>query len=164
MTSRNAKAGFTLIEMVAVLGIVAILALMTLPLYVERNVQQQVKDGVTFAEFMQRGVSAAYAAGGTLPKDNAAAGLPAAEKIIGNYVTSGTVADGVITLVFGNLAVSNIQGRRVTLRPGYVPDAPQVPISWICGFGKVPVGLTVAGNNATDIPDEWLPVACRTTK
>ena len=150
--------------MVVVLGIIAILALMTLPLYVERNVQQQVKEGVAFAEFMQRGVSAAYALAGTLPKDNAAAGLPAPDKVIGNYVTSGTVADGVITLVFGNLAVSNIKGKKVTLRPGYVPDSPQVPISWICASGKIPAGLTVAGSNATDIPDEWLPVACRATK
>jgi type IV pilus assembly protein PilA len=153
--------GFTLIEMSVVLGIIAILAMMSLPLYIERNVQQQVKEGVAFAEFMQRGVSAAYTLTGALPKDNAAAGLPAPEKIIGNYVTSGTVADGVITLVFGNLAVSNIKGKRVTLRPGYVPDAPQVPVSWICAFGKIPAGLTVAGNNATDIPVQWLPVACR---
>lgn len=158
---KGSRRGFTLIEMVVVLAIVAILALMSLPLYIEKNVREQVKEGIAFAEFMQRGVSGVYALTGSLPKDNAAAGLPAPDKIIGSYVTSGTVADGVITLVFGNLAVSNIKGKRVTLRPGYVPDAPQVPVSWICAFGKVPAGLTVAGNNATDIPPAWLPVACR---
>jgi len=150
--------------MVVVLGIIAILALMTLPLYIERNVQQQVKDGLAFAEFMQRGVSASYAATGALPKDNAAAGLPVPEKVIGNFVVSGTVADGVITLVFGNLAVSNIKGKKVTLRPGYVPDAPQVPVSWVCGPGRIPTGLTVAGKDATDLPEAWLPAACRPTK
>lgn len=144
-----------------VLGIIAILALMTLPLYVEKNVQQQVKEGIDFAEFMKRGVSTAYALTGALPKDNAGAGLPAPDKVIGNYVVSGTVSDGVITLVFGNLAASNIKGKKVSLRPGYVLDAPQVPISWICGRGRVPAGLTVAGNDATDIPPDWLPVACR---
>ncbi len=158
---RRRLRGFTLIEVMVVVGIVAILALMTLPLYVERNVQQQVKEGVAFAEFMQRGVSAAYATTGAMPKDNAAAGLPAPEKVIGNYVVSGTVSDGAITLVFGNLAVSNIKGRKLSLRPGYVPDAPQVPISWVCGPGKVPAGLTVAGTDATNIPAEWLPLACR---
>ena len=129
---RRAAAGFTLIEMVFVLGIVAILAMMTLPLYIDRNVQLQVKEGIAFAEFMQRGVSTAYAATGVLPKDNAAAGLPAPEKVIGNYIVSGTVTDGVLTLVFGNLAVSNIRGKKVTLRPAYVADTPQVPVSWIC--------------------------------
>ncbi len=158
---RRGRRGFTLIEMMVVVAVVAILALMTLPLYIERNVQQQVKDGVAFAEFMQRGVSAAYALNGALPKDNAAAGLPAPEKVIGNYVVSGSVSDGVITLVFGNLAVSNIKGRKISLRPGYVPDAPQVPVSWVCGPGKVPAGLTVAGKDDTDIPAEWLPLACR---
>jgi type IV pilus assembly protein PilA len=146
---------------VFVLGIVAILALMTLPMYIERNVQQQVKEGVAFAEFMQRAVSNAYALTGALPKDNAGAGLPVPEKVIGNYVTSGTVVDGVITLVFGNLAVSNITGKKVTLRPAYVADTPQVPISWVCAAGKAPGGLTVAGKNATDIPQQWLPMACR---
>ena len=158
---KGSPRGFTLIEMAVVVGIIAILAMMSLPLYIERNVQQQVKEGVAFAEFMQRGVAVAYALAGVLPKDNAGAGLPAPDKIIGNYVTSGTVADGVITLVFGNLAVSNIKGKKVTLRPGYVPEAPQVPISWICGPGKIPAGLTVAGNDATDIPLQWLPAACR---
>ncbi len=158
---RRAAAGFTLIEMVFVLGIVAILAMMTLPLYIDRNVQLQVKEGLAFAEFMQRGVSTAYAATGILPKDNAAAGLPAPEKVIGNYIVSGTVTDGVLTLVFGNLAVSNIRGKKVTLRPAYVADTPQVPVSWICASGKVPNGLAVAGNNATDIPEQWLPAACR---
>ena len=158
---RGAGHGFTLVEMVFVLGIVALLAMMTIPLYIERNIQQQVKEGVAFAEFMQRNVSAVYALTGALPKDNAGAGLPAPEKIIGNYVTSGSVADGVISLVFGNLAASNIKGKKITLRPGFVADASQVPLSWVCGPGKIPAGLTIAGTDATDIPREWLPVACR---
>lgn len=147
--------------MVFVLGIVALLALMTIPLYIERNIQQQVKEGVEFAAFMQRNVSAAYALTGALPKDNAGAGLPESAKIIGNVVTSGTVSDGVITLVYGNLAVKNIRGRKLTLHPGYVAGAPQVPLSWVCGPGKTPAGLTIAGTDATDIPRQWLPAACR---
>lgn len=88
---KGSPRGFTLIEMAVVLGVIAILATMSLPLYIERNVQQQVKEGVAFAEFMQSGVALAYALTGVLPKDNAAAGLPAPDKIIGNYVTSGAL-------------------------------------------------------------------------
>jgi type IV pilus assembly protein PilA len=147
--------------MMVVLGIIAILALMTLPMYIERNVQQQVKESIAFAEFMQRGVANAYTMTGVLPHENANASLPPPDKIIGNYVTAGIVADGAITLVFGNLAASGLKGKKVTLRPGYVPDAQQVPISWICGAARVPNGLTVAGVNNTDVPQEWLPAGCR---
>jgi type IV pilus assembly protein PilA len=153
--------GFTLIELMVVLGIVALLALMSLPLYIDRNVQQQVKDGIAFAEFMQKAVSASYAVTGVLPKDNVSAALPAPEKIISNYVTSAIVVDGAITLVFGNLAANQIQGKKVTLRPGIVEDTPMVPPSWVCAHGRTPAGLTMSGDNQTDIPPEWLPVACR---
>ena len=144
-----------------VVAIIALLALMTVPLYLQSTVQQQVKDGVAFADFMKKAVAGYYATTRTLPADNAAAGLPPPEKIIGSYITSGTVAEGVITLAFGNLAVGNIKGRKLTLRPGFVPDAPQVPLSWVCGPAKAPAGLTIAGADATDIPKEQLPIACR---
>ena len=144
-----------------VVAIIALLALMTVPLYLQSTVQQQVKDSVAFASFMKTAVAAYYAANKSLPADNAAAGLPAPEKIIGSYVTSASVVDGVITLAFGNNAVGNIKGKKLTLRPGYVPDAPQVPLSWVCGPGKTPGGLTIAGADATDIPREQLPIGCR---
>ena len=85
---KGSRRGFTLIEMAVVVGIIAILAMMSLPLYIERNVQQQVKEGVAFAEFMQRGVSTVYAITGTLPKDNAGAGLPAPELAVKQPVGS----------------------------------------------------------------------------
>jgi type IV pilus assembly protein PilA len=144
-----------------VLGIIALLALMSLPMFIEKSVQQQVKDGIAFAEFMQKSIQTVYGLTGALPKDNVGAAVPAPDKIIGNYVTSATVVDGAITLTFGNLAAGNLKGKQLTLRPGFVQDTPQVPLSWICASGKVPNGLTVAGQNTTDIPLEWLPVACR---
>ncbi len=144
-----------------VLGIIALLALMSLPLYIERSTQQQVKDAIEFAEFMKKGVQTVYAMTGVLPKDNVSAAVPAPDKIIGNYVTSATVSNGAITLTFGNLAAPNIKGKKLTLRPGIVPDTPLVPISWVCASGKVPTGLKLAGENQTDIPNDYLPVSCR---
>jgi len=144
-----------------VVAIIALLALMTVPLYLQNTVQQQVKDAVVFAAFMKTSVAAYYAANKALPADNAAAGLPAPEKVIGTYVTSATVVDGAVTLLFGNSAVGNLKGKKLTLRPGYVPDAPQVPLSWVCGPAKAPDGLTISGADATDIPKEQLPMGCR---
>ena len=153
--------GFTLIELVVVVSIIALLAMMTIPVYLQQALQQQVKDGLVFADFVKKSVEVSYALNRARPADNAAAGLPAPEKIVGSLVTSVTVADGVVTIVYGNLAVKNIAGKRLSLQPGYVPDAPQVPLSWVCGRAKAPAGLTIAGGNGTDIPTDWLPVGCR---
>ncbi len=153
--------GFTLVELVFVVAIIALLALMTIPVYLQRNIQQQVKDGLVFADFTKKAVAAAFALTGVLPADNAAAGLPAADRIVGSIVTSVAVANGVVTITYGNLAVSNIAGKHLTLQPAYVADAPQVPMSWVCGRARTPSGLTIAGSNGTDLPNDWLPSGCR---
>ena len=161
MRTSPRRGGFTLIELVIVVSIIALLAMFSIPIYLQRNIQQQVKDGIAFADFVKKSVDAAYLLTRALPADNAAAGVPAPEKIIGSLVSSVTVTNGVVTIVYGNLAVKNLAGKHVTLQPGYVPDAPQVPLSWVCGRARTPAGLTMAGSNGTDIPNDWLPVACR---
>ena len=96
-----------------------------------------------------------------LPADNAAAGLPVADKIVGNYVSSVAVQDGAINLTFGNRANSSILGKILTLRPAVVADTPVVPVAWICGNASVPDKMTVKGINRTDVPALYLPLKCR---
>ena len=153
--------GFTLFELMVVVSIIAILALITVPFYIDRQIQQQVKEGLEFAEFAKKAVALAWGLSGKLPEDNAAAGLPEPAKIIGTYVSALKVNQGAITVTFGSKANRFIQGKHVTLRPGYVPDAPIVPLSWVCGLAAPVAGLKVAGENATDIPAARLPVSCR---
>jgi len=135
--------------------------LMTVPLYVDREIEQQVKEGVQFVEVAKEAVATGGAVTAKLPDDNAAAGLPEPAKIIGTYVSALKVDQGAITLTFGSKANRFIQGKHVTLRPGYVPDAPIVPLSWVCGLAAPVAGLKFAGENATDIPAGRLPVSCR---
>lgn len=153
--------GFTLFELMVVVSIIAILALITVPFYIDRAIQEQVKEGVQFAEFAKKAVATVWLLTGTFPEDNAAAGLPEPAKIIGTYVSALQVNHGAITVTFGSKANRFIQGKRLTLRPGYVADAPIVPLSWICGLAAPVAGLKFAGENATDIPAGRLPVACR---
>ncbi len=64
------------------------------------------------------------------PANNAAAGLPPREKIIGSVVTLVEVENGAITFTYGNRVNKNIVGKKLALRPAYVADAKAVPISW----------------------------------
>jgi len=47
------------------------------------------------------------------------------------------------------------------VRPAVVPDAPIVPIAWICGNANVPGQMTVMGENRTSVPTNYLPSDCR---
>ena len=160
-STRQTAGGFTLFELMVVVSIIAILALMTVPFYIDREIQQQVKEGLQFAEFAKKPVAAVWTLTAAFPEDNAAAGLPEPAKIIGTYVSALRVNQGAITVTFGGKANRLIQGKHVTLRPGYVADAPIVPLSWVCGLAAPVAGLKVAGENATASPAARLPVSCR---
>jgi len=157
-------AGFTWIEMLIVLTVLGVLALMTIPAMQDSALKKQVKDGMSLAEVAKSGVQAAYTLMGTgdMPADNAAAGIPAHDKIVGNYVSDVNVAAGAVTLTFGNNASKQLTGKKLTIRPAVVPGQPTVPIAWLCHLVNVPTGMDVKGADITDIPLNWLPIECRT--
>jgi type IV pilus assembly protein PilA len=96
-----------------------------------------------------------------MPADNAAAGLPGAAQIVGNYVSGVAVLDGAVTITFGNRANPGVLGKMLTLRPAVVVTAPVVPIAWVCGHASGPAGMTVLGADATNLPVPYLPLNCR---
>jgi len=155
------SAGFTWIEMMAVLGVVAILALMAVPAMQEGALKKQVKEGLALADVAKGGVQLAWSATGDMPADNKAAGIPERQKIVGTYVKDVNVDHGAITVTFGNNASGALDGKRVTLRPAVVADELSVPIAWLCHATGVPHGMEVRGRDETDVPPEWLPVECR---
>jgi len=156
--------GFTLIELVVVVGIIAILALLALPSLLERNVREQIQAALPLAAVAQKPVAAAWMLLGALPPDNAAARLPPAEKIVSNYVSAVAVSDGAIHVTFGNRAGKAIAGRKLSVRPAVVEDAPIVPVAWVCGFAEPPGKMTVVGQNLTDVRENLLPFECRALK
>jgi len=123
------RAGFTLIEMMAVVAVIAILALIAVPGIQDRVVREQIVEAMHVAEIAKAPIAASWAFSHTLPADNPAAGLPVADKIVGNFVTSLVVEAGAIHVTFGNRANAAIQGKTLTLRPAVVEDAPVVPVA-----------------------------------
>ena len=96
-----------------------------------------------------------------LPADNAAADLPAPDKIVNYVVSAVAVRAGAIDITFGNRANGALKGKILTLRPAVVDDAPVVPVTWVCGYAAAPDKMTVKGTNNTSVPARYLPLKCR---
>jgi type IV pilus assembly protein PilA len=154
--------GFTWIEMLAVITVLAILSLMAIPAMQESVLKRQVKDGLALADVAKGGVQLAYTASGKMPADNKAAGIPDHDKIVGTLVKDVIVDNGAITLTFGNNANKALEDKKLTLRPAVVPGEALVPIAWLCHQTATPPKMEVQGNDVTDIPLKWLPIECRT--
>lgn len=155
-----ARRGFSLIEMMVVVAIIATLALMAMPSLQGKYVREHIAEGVGLAKLAKDAVGAAWTATKALPDDNVAAGLPSADKIVGNVVKSISVEGGAIHIVFGNRANGALQGKTLTLRPAIVEDAPVVPVAWVCGHAKAPEKMKAIGADRTDIERTYLPVNC----
>jgi type IV pilus assembly protein PilA len=153
--------GFTLLEMMVVLGIVAILLLMALPSYQDKIMRDQIAEALPLADIAKSPVAVSWALTQTLPADNAAAGLPVAEKIVNNFISSTLVQDGAIHITFGNRVNANLKGKVLSIRPAVVEDAPVVPVTWVCGHAPAPDKMTLRGENRTSIPATYLPFRCR---
>ena len=153
--------GVTLIELMAVVAIIAILALMAVPSYHDKYIREQVIEAMRLTDIAKGPIGIAWSTTKTFPDDNAAAGLPAPDKVVSNHVKSLTVEAGAIHVVFGNQANGALRGMTLSLRPAVVEDAPIVPVAWVCGFAPVPEKMTVVTVNKTDLPKNWLPINCR---
>lgn len=143
------------------IGVLAVLLLLALPSYLDKLVRDQIYQALPLADLAKGPVQAAWQAGTDLPEDNAAAGLPPAEKIVNQRVRSVLVEKGVIHLQFGNQAHKALHGKVLTVRPAGVADARIVPLVWLCAGAPVPDQMTALGENRTTVPAGLLPLRCR---
>jgi type IV pilus assembly protein PilA len=153
--------GFTLIELLIVIGIIAILLLLAVPSSQARIARDQILEALPLADLAKKTIAGAWALAQVLPADNAAAGLPTADKIVSNLVSSVQVESGAVHVTFGNHASGLLKGKVLTLRPAVVEDAPVVPVAWVCGYATAPEKMTAKGPDKTNVPEGYLPRNCR---
>ena len=156
----NAHRGFTLIELMVVVGIIGILASIAMPQYQSYVVRAQVAEALSLAREIQGDITAYYKQHGRFPKNNRSAGLPESKYLIGLYVQNIRVSDGAINIRFGNRVNQQIMDKVLTLQPLVVSGSPASPISWNCGGAKPPQGMEAVGVNNTDVDDQFLPFTC----
>ncbi|WHZ19239.1 MAG: Type IV pilin PilA [Rhodanobacteraceae bacterium] len=109
MPTHPVQRGFTLIELMIVVAIIAILAAIAIPAYQDYLIRTQVTEGMTLATGAKSAVWDFVSNTGRFPPSNQSAGLAKATSIIGTYVSKVDVTGGKITATFGNQANKAIQ-------------------------------------------------------
>jgi type IV pilus assembly protein PilA len=144
MTRRSYSVGFTLIELMIVVAIIAILAAIAIPAYQNYLIRSQVSEGMSLADGAKTAVWEYIAETGQMPPSNTSAGLPLATSVTGHYVASVDVTGGQIKVVYGGKANIAIQTAALVLSPSVTTGS----VTWNC--------VTY-----TTVPSMYLPSSCR---
>ncbi|TWI02881.1 type IV pilus assembly protein PilA [Luteimonas cucumeris] len=134
--------GFTLIELMIVIAIIAILAAIALPAYQDYVARSQVSEGLSLATGAKEAIAGYYGDKGQFPTDNHTAGMALSGSISGNYVRSVSIDNaGLITVIFGSSASAKISGQSLTMQVTERNGS----LSWQCG----------------GLPGKYMPSSCR---
>jgi type IV pilus assembly protein PilA len=141
---KNIQKGFTLIELMIVVAIIAILAAIAIPAYQNYLIRTQVSEGAVLTDGAKTAVAEYYSNTGKFPSTNASAGLASSTSIVGKYVTGVVAANtGLITATFGGQANTAISGKTFVLSPSTSGGS----IAWHC--------------HGSSVDPKYLPSSCR---
>lgn len=147
---KSMQKGFTLIELMIVVAIIAILAAIAIPAYQDYLIRSQVTEGASLADGAQTGVAEYYSNHGTLPGSNVSAGIAKNSSITGKYVSLVDVlTGGKVQATFSGPQVNQLIAGKLLV---FSPLTATGSIVWHC-----------ASSTGTTVPDKYLPASCRGT-
>ncbi len=141
---KSDESGFTLIELMIVVAIIAILAAIAIAQYKDYAIRAQISEGATLADGVKSSIAEFYQNMGRFGADNDSFGLAPPASIAGRYVAQVDAAGGVIDVTFGGTSHAEIQGRHLT----FSPIVHQGSIEWVC-------------NRSNTLDEKYVPPVCR---
>ncbi|MHB8447347.1 MAG: pilin [Rudaea sp.] len=150
----RSRRGFTLIELMIVVAIIAILAAIAVPAYQDYVIRSQVSEGSILADLGRNAMMEYFQNYSKFPTANASAGLPTPTSISGKYVSKVDLGTkpGVIEATFSSASpqVANPLINGKVLAFSAVTNGGVGSMVWHC-----------ANTTYTTVPGKYLPSACR---